>query len=179
MIEFIKKISGKERMGLFIALAFVLVVLTDRLVVSPIAGTFSRLDRESKMAVRQLSALLRNMEQKDTVSVEYQKYIQHIKKAPSDEEDIARMLGEIEGLARMSSLSVSDMKPQPSRTIGSYRQYSVEVEAEGTEESIVKFLHNLNNSLQLLRAEKVRISLKEKSSADIKMSVLVTKLVTS
>lgn len=178
MMEFIKKLSRKERMGLFIAAAVILVVFLDRLVISPITGAFSRLDRESKIATRQLSALLRSMKQKDTVSDEYKKYIQYIKKAPSDEEDIAKMLGEIEGLARMSFLSVSDMKPQQSRTMGSYRQYSVEVEAEGSEEAVVKFLHNLNNSLQLLRAEKVRISLKEKNSADIRISILVTKLVT-
>ena len=51
-----------------------------------------------------------------------------------------------------------------------------EIEAEGEMESLVNFLHQLNTSSQLLRANNLRFNLKEKDSPVVKASVLITKI---
>ncbi|MFH0763896.1 MAG: type 4a pilus biogenesis protein PilO [Candidatus Omnitrophota bacterium] len=178
-MSFIDKLSKKERAGIFIAGAVVLAVFLDRLVIAPINSRIHRLDKETRVAEKELIGHLRNIKQKGNISKEYQKYMQYIKTAGSDEEETARILSEIEELARRSALDLVDMKPQASKTAGFYREYVVEVEAEGDEASVMKFLHNLNNSMQLLRAERVRLYQKDKNSPVVKSSILITKLVTS
>jgi len=179
MTRFLEKLSKKERVGLFIAALFVAVVLIDRVILVPINNKLRQLDLENKAVEKQLSALLRTIKSKDSIPKEYQKYAQYIRKTGSDEEEVARMLSEIEELAHSSNVLLADMKPQPAKAMGAYREYSIEVNGEGDEESITKFLYKLNNSLQLLRAEKVNLYLKDKNSPIVKTSMLITKLVTS
>ena len=62
MIAFIEKLSLKERIGLSVAAAFILLVLIDRLIITPMYTTFSRLDREIKKAETQLGEYMRNAE---------------------------------------------------------------------------------------------------------------------
>lgn len=177
MKKFIEKMNVKERAGLFIAAAFIAVVLIDRVIVAPICSRLSRLDSENRTVEKQLSAHLRNIKAKEAVPEEYKKYMKGIKKTGSDEEEVAKMLSEIEELARSSNVALADMKPQPPRAMSSYREYTIDIDGEGDEEGIMKFLYKLNASGQLLRAEKIRLYLKEKNSTVVKSSVSVTKIV--
>lgn len=176
MMAFLTKLSKKERIGLFIAMGFASLALLDRLVVSPINNRIQQINREIKISEKQLGRDLRNLNRKGIITKEYQKYIQYIKKVGSDEEEVARILGEIEELARKSAVYLVDMKPQQPKKVDFYKEYTVEIEAEGDMESLVNFLHQLNNSSQLLRAEKLRLNLKEKGSSIIKASLLITKV---
>jgi len=173
---FLNKLSKKERIGLFISIGFVSLALLDRLIISPINNKIQQINREIKISEKQLGCGLRNLNQKDIIAKEYQKYIQYVKTAASDEEETAKILGEIEELARRSAVYLVDIKPQLPQKIDFYKEYKVEVEAEAEMESMIKFLHRLNTSSQLLRAEKLRLSLKEKNSSIVKASILVTKI---
>jgi len=113
---------------------------------------------------------------KRSITQEYQKYIQYVSKSGSDEEEVAKILGEIETLARQTAINLVDMKPQTTREIDFYKQYLIEVEAEGEMKDLVNFLHQLNISSQLLRAEKLRLSLPKKDSTVIKSSMLISKV---
>jgi DNA-binding HxlR family transcriptional regulator len=173
---FLNKLSKKERIGLFISVGFVVLALLDRLIISPINNRFEQINREIKISEKQLAHSLRNLNQKDIISREYQKYIQYVKKSASDEEETAKILGEIEELARSSAVYLVDMKPQTPRKVDFYKEYTVEIEAEAEMESLVNFLHQLNTSSHLLRAEKLRLNLKGKESSVIKAAILITKV---
>jgi Tfp pilus assembly protein PilO len=71
------------------------------------------------------------------------------------------MLSGIEDVAKKSNMGLLDLKPQPSKDRGFYREYSVEVETEGTMDSLVSFLYQLNSSTQLLRVQTLRFNLKK------------------
>jgi len=173
---FLDKLSRREKIGAFVGAAFLLAVFLDNLVIKPINARVKVLSTEIKAGEAQLSRYLRNLSRKDGVLEEYQKYIKYVKRGGSDEEETAKILGEIETLARKSNLTLADMKPRMPRAIGFYKEYTVEIETEGDMSSFIQFLYQLNNSTQLLRAEKVRLYPKKKGLAVIKGVILVTKI---
>ncbi|MCX5678722.1 MAG: type 4a pilus biogenesis protein PilO [Candidatus Omnitrophica bacterium] len=176
-MEFFYKLSKKEKIGLMAAIVVIALMLIDRLVISPIGNRIQRIDQEIKFSEKKLSRDLRNMNNKDIIEREYKKYKNYVKKSSvSDEEDVANILGEIEGLARSSSVSLVDIKPQAPKRADFYKEYAIEVEVEGSMEQVITFLHDLNSSAQLLRAVKLRIGLKDKELSAIKASLLVTKI---
>ena len=176
-MEFFHKLSKKEKIGLVAAAIVVALVIIDRLVISPIGNRVRRLNQEIKFSETKLSRDLRNINNKDLIEREYNKYKNYVKKtSASDEEDVANVLGEIEALARSSGVSLVDIKPQAPKQTDLYKEYAVEVEVEGGMEQVITFLHNLNSSTHLLRTLKLRIGLKERESSVIKASLLVTKI---
>ena len=155
---------------------FAVSALLDRLVISSIQGRLRKINQETAISEKQLGWSLRNLNQKEIIAEEYQKYITHVRKNGSDEEEVARILGEIESLARNSSVYLVDMKPQMPKEIDFYRAYAVEIEAEGEMKPLINFLQQLNGSSQLLRAEKLRLKSKEKNLSIMKASMLITKV---
>lgn len=176
-MEFLHKLSNKEKIGLIAAIVVIALTIIDRLVISPIGDRARRLNQEIKFSETKLSRDLRNINNKGLIESEYKKYKNYVKRtSASDEEDVANILGEIEGLARSSGVSLVDIKPQVPKKSDFYKEYVVEVEVEGSMEQVVTFLHDLNNSIQLLRAVKFRIGLKDRESSVIKASLQVTKI---
>ncbi|MFH1189731.1 MAG: type 4a pilus biogenesis protein PilO [Candidatus Omnitrophota bacterium] len=176
-LDFFYKLSKKERVGLLAALAVIMVVLVDKLVISPVGDKVLHISQEIKFSEKKLSRDLRNINNKDLIESEYKKYKNYVKKSSaSDEEDVANILGEIEGLARSAAVNLIDIKPQATKQADFYKEYAIAVEVEGSMEQVITFLHNLNGSTQLLRAVKLRIGLKEKDASIIKASLLVTKI---
>lgn len=173
---FLNKLSKKEKVGLGIAVAFALLASFDRVIVEPINDRIQQINREINISEKQLGRDLRNLNQKEVITEEYQKYIQYVKKVGSDEEEVAKILVDIEELARKSRVYLVNIKPQSSKEIDFYKEYTIEINIEGEMEPIMNFLYHLNSSAQLLRAEKLRFNLGAKDSSIIKVSVLITKI---
>lgn len=174
MTDFFSKLAKKERIGLFIASSIVLLAFTDRLVISPIRGMIGKLNSEIEMCEEELKRDIMSLNEKKAISNEYEKYTQYVTKAGSDEEEVAKILAEIEDLARKSEVNLVDITPQAPREIDFYREYAAEIEIEGKTASIVSFLYRLSNSTLLLRAQKLRINLK--ASGNVGAFILVTKI---
>ena len=176
-MEFFNKLAKKERVGLVVALIVVTLVIVDRLVINPISDKFRRVNSDIKLSEKKLSLDLRNINNKNIIESEYKRYKNYVKRSSaSDEEDVANILAEIEGLARTSSVRLVDIKPQAPKQADLYKEYAIEVEVEGDMEQITTFLYNLNNSAQLLRVVKLRLGLKDKETSLVKSSILITKI---
>ncbi len=172
-----RQFSSKEKIGIVLAVIVLLVAALDRLVVNPLHDLFQQLDMDIKVAEIELGRDLRNVGQKDTIAAEYQNYIQYVQKIGSDEEETAKMLGVIEGLAQKSAVALVEIKPQPVDVKRSPKTYAVEIEATGEMFSIVSLLYGLNTSDQLLRPEKVEIKIPAKDSTVCRVSIRVTRMV--
>jgi Tfp pilus assembly protein PilO len=176
-LEFFNKLAKKEKMLMAAAAIIVTMVIIDRLVINPISEKFKRVNSDIKLSEKKLSLDLRNINNKNMIESEYKRYRNYVKRSyASDEEDVANILGEIEGLARTSSVRLVDIKPQAPRQADLYKEYAIDVEIEGDMEQVTTFLYNLNNSAQLLRVTKLRLGLKDKETSLVKASVLVTKI---
>lgn len=170
------KLSKKEKIGLSMASLIMAVAFVDRLIVSPIRGRFQKIDQEIKINEKQLGHDLRNVHLKDQIEEEFEKYVGYVERSGSDEEETAKILGEIESLARSSNVYLVDVKPQLPKKVDFYKEYSVEIEAEGVMEDLTMFLHQINVSKQLLRIEKLRLNTQENEEKALKSSMLITKV---
>lgn len=175
-MNFFNKLSKKEKLGLLLAFGFLAVALIDQLVVSPIRTKLKFIDQAVHINEKKLKMSLRNIKQKNMIEKEYEKYVDYVRRTGSNEEEVAKILREIEVLARKSSVYLVDTKPHTPKKVDFYNTYMVEIEGEGRMDSIVDFLHKLNTSKQLLRAEKVRLSIKGKEPGVVKVSMLITKV---
>jgi len=169
--------SPREKAGMAIAAVVVLVVFVDRLIVNPMAVRMHRLNTEIKAGENALRLDTGLAGQKGAVSAEYGKYSAYVRKSGSDEEEQTKMFSEIEELERKSGVSPLNMKAIAPRAVDFYRKYEVELEVEGEMEQIVNFLYLLNNSPQLLRAEKVTLNPRDRDSAAVRAKMNVTKVV--
>lgn len=170
------KLSQKEKLGLSIAAGFLALAFLDRLIINPVRSRFHRLNLQIRISEKQLGGDLRNLNQKGAITGQYEEYLQYVKRSGSDEEEVAKILGEIEALARKSSVYLVDMKPRKPREADFYKEYTVEIETEGQMPALVNFLHQLNTSGQLLRVEKLRLSLTKSGSSVLKASMLITRI---
>lgn len=170
------KLSSKEKIGLSLAFAVMAIALLDRLVISPIRSHFQRINQEIKINEKQLAHDLRNVHQQDQIARQFDKYVEYVQRSGSDEEEVAKILGEIESLARKSKVYLANMKPQTPKEIDFYKEYAVEIDAEGDIASLIKFLHQLNTSTQLLRVEKLRLSSNKKGDKTLKASMMIIRV---
>ena len=177
MKEFFAKMSPREKAGIAVAAIVVLVVFVDRFIVNPMAVRMHRLNTEIKAGENALRLDTGLAGQKGAVSAEYGKYSAYVRKSGSDEEEQTKMFSEIEELERKSGVSPLNMKAIAPRAVDFYRKYEVELEVEGEMEQIVNFLYLLNNSPQLLRAEKVTLNPRDRDSAAVRAKMNVTKVV--
>lgn len=171
------KLSAKEKMGVIAASAVVTLLVMDRLIISPIAARFRSINQNIKASEKKLVVDIRNINNKDAISAQYGKYKNYVKRtAASDEEEIAAILAEIEGLARRSDVTLVDIKPQTPKQTDYYKEYIIDVDAEGDMEHVIMFMHNLNGSSQLLRMPKVRLTLRERESQVVKASISISRI---
>lgn len=176
MAGFWNRLSKKERTGLTFALGILLIAGLDRLIIGPIKGRFSKVNQQIKISEKQLGHDLRNVHLKEQIEKEFEKYVEYVERSGSDEEELAKILKEIQSLTDSANVYLATTKPQPPKSVDFYKEYSVEIETEGEIEQITKFLHSINVSPQLLRVERLRISNKEEEAKTLKTSMLITKV---
>ena len=176
MNNFLEKLSKREKIALFTGITLVIAAILDIVAVKPISGKIQFLDREIKVSEKQLCLNLCNIARKEVVEKEYKEYDKYVGEEGSEEEETSKILSEIETLARKSGMYLIKMKPQSPKVTGFQKEYKIEIEAEGKIEIVVQFLYQLNNSSQLLRAEKIRFTLKEENTSVFKVSMLISKI---
>ncbi len=176
---FWEKLSKKETIGLTIAFVILAVAFLDRLMIGPIRARFRAINQQIKISEKQLGSDIRNLRQKNIISEEYEKFFPFIHRSGSgsDEEEVAKILGEIESLARKSSVYLVDMKPRSKpQAMELHKQYTVEIEVEGQMEPLVNFIYQLNTSSQLLRIEMLRMNPTKNDTKTLTASMLITRV---
>jgi len=173
---FWEKLSTKEKFGMSIALAFIVIAGTDRLIVDPIYERVQRVNQAIKIGEKQLGHDLRNVHLKEQIEEKFEKYVQYVERSGSDSEESRKFLNEIESLAQQSNVDLVNIQPQTPKTIDFYKEYSVEIEVEGVIDDLTTFLYHIHMSTQLLRVEKLRINAKDSEIIILKTSMLITKV---
>jgi len=173
------KLSTKEKIGLGLGMAIALLALFDRVVIGPLIEKNHHLNQEIRLAELDLCRDLRSLDEKESITKEFQNYAKYVKQMGSDEEEMARFLREVENLANKASVTLLDVKPQMPQSKDLQKQFTVDVEAEGDMPAIIIFLHQLNTSDCLLRSEKITLKLIQKEKSLLRASILVTKIIIS
>jgi len=175
--QFFSKLSKRERVVLYASVIIVVLGSMDRLVYQPIMNLFNELEQEIRSQENQLSKNMRFLAAREAISNRYSAYAAYAVTTGSDEEEVAGLLNEVEGVARKAGLALLNMKPKPAITTVFGKQYPVEVEVETEMTKLIKFIYGLRNSKYILGVKKLRLVPKGKKSSQIKGYVLIQKTV--
>ena len=170
------KLNARERTLLFGTAVTVLFLVSDLAVVRPLWNYYISMEERTTTGEKKLVRNLLNINRKDLVEKEYEEYRRFIHPSGTDEEEIGKMLSEIEQTARNNKVVLVDMKPQESKSYDSYKEYRVSLDAETEMANWAQFVYQLEGSDQLLRVTAVKLALKGGDTPLVKAKMMVTKL---
>ena len=91
-------------------------------------------------------------------------------------EEIAALLNEVEKIARGASVEITDIKPRPTKEMLFYKKYLLEMDCQATMEKHIEFIYNLQQSKQLIRVERLKLSSQGKNNPLLKANMSITKV---
>lgn len=175
--QFFSKLSKRERV-IFYATGLILFLgVMDRIVYQPVLNLLNELDQEILVQENQLRKNLKYLAIREAVQNRYSAYAANAVTSGFDEEEIASLLNEIEGMARNSGLSLVNMKPKPIIATDLGKLYPVELEVETNMVQLVKFIHGLRSSKFILGVKKLNLVPKGKKSDQVKGYLMIHKTV--
>ncbi|MFA6129367.1 MAG: type 4a pilus biogenesis protein PilO [Candidatus Omnitrophota bacterium] len=174
-MEFLSRLSKKERRLFYIAVTVVAVVFLDRVVFRPVLNKLESFNGKISLEEKKLEKSLLILGQESAITQEYKKFAQSIKQEQSDEETIASLLSSIEKMAKSVSVFILDMKPAPVEKAEFYKKYAVKIEAEAKISNLTDFIYQLENSPNLLRVADFRITPQKKETV-LKINMTVTEV---
>lgn len=147
----------------------------------PVRNSFARLDETIVEREKDVARNLRILApaSRDAVIRDYADYGVMIKKRGSTAEENAAMLSEIEKIASGVGLALSATKPREPKTERDYERYEVEIEVDAEMGQIIRLIHSVESSPQVLRVEKATIDSKKSGNATtLRAGMLISKVVT-
>jgi Tfp pilus assembly protein PilO len=177
LYAYLAHLSKREKFVFYIALVFISLAALDRLIVSPISLKIKSLNKEIETSEANIKNDLHILSQKDRILSESARYTSFLSSNKTEEEEITGLLKEVENLANKASAYITDMKPAPTKELGSSKKYLVNLNCEGQMEQIINFMYNIEDSSKLLVIEKYQISPKSKESGVATVSMTISKTV--
>ncbi len=92
----------------------------------------------------------------------------------TEEELLASILSELENLAKLSGLRITDIRPQSPKALRTHKEFLVEVRQEGKIEAQLRFIYELENSQYLLRIKKLQLN--PKIDGQLEGNLLISKI---
>jgi len=138
-----KKLNSRETLILIITLGLIVIFITYQFVIKPMhEGSMDiedhlLLDHDQLIKARQLVA------QKSLIEARYQKLVDLIGMAGSEDVQMPMIVSKIEAAARESNIHIANIQPQRSKTQKEAGFLPVELEMDGQWLDIVQFLYLL------------------------------------
>lgn len=175
--SFLLRLSKREKMVFYATVIFISLAFLDRAVIGPIVSRIRLLDEKIRAEEDLIRKNARIVAEKDKVEASIKSLNSYSRKAQSQEEEVAYLLGEVEKLARKTSLYIVDMKPLGMQEDNVSRKYTVDLNCEAQMEQIVNFMYEVENSPMLFIVETFNISPKSKDSSIAKVNMRISDVI--
>ncbi len=173
---FFSHLSKRERVILYIAIAFLSLTILDRLIIHPVLSRMRFLDEEIRQEKLRIKRDLHILSQKDRIIEESQEYKRYFTEEDlSTEEITTSLLKEIGSLATKTSVCLIDIKPTGIKEGDMYKKYYVNLSCEAEMVKIIHFIYNIENSNSLLRIEKFNIGPKSEGTSIARCNMTISK----
>lgn len=169
------RLSKRERIFSAASAAVLLLLFVDFLIIRPLYDYYVSLEVQTLEAEKRLEQNIINITMKEEIDKRFEEYRRFIRKPASKGEEEAMMLSEIEKTARANDVLLVDIKPQEEKIYEFHKQYTADVDAEAEMKQFVQFLYQLETSPQMIRAVKVKLSLKDRESHTVKAKLTMVK----
>ncbi len=172
------KLSAGERKLFYGAAAFLLLAVIDRSFWGPVRAQLKQVEeriRHEEGNIRQNLRLLaykkRILEEQDVFSSYF------IQKVSSEEEIIAEFLKKIEIMATEANINLIKVTPSEGKQRKGFKEYLASLECAGNMEQLIKFLHLIDGSKDLLRTSKLALLPKKGSETnEVNATMAITKV---
>ncbi len=154
----LSNLSKRERKFALTTVVIVCALGIFDLFIYPAIYRWRRLGQEVTRLDAELLRMERNLELRERIESEFKEYESQILAEGSDEQEVAKLLREIEDLSRNVGFYILSLKPLPISDQGFYKKYTIQLEGEGEMRTVGSFLHRLGTSQQLLKVERLELS---------------------
>ncbi len=176
--KFYSKLSEKEKKIFYVSASVVILALFDLLFLRPVTSQLKDIDmqifeRENDIRrdMRFLSYRERIMKEKQAFSPYY------IKELKSPDQVKAEFLQKVESLATEAKVTLIKIAPSEEKEKKGYLSYYAELECSGSLEDIVKFMHLIDSTQELLKVVKVVINAGKPGAKEVSVSMTVVKII--
>ncbi len=157
MMKIIKQLSKREKIFFYVTLSIIVFSLIFKFVFFPLFSLNQRLTQEVKAKQLELRRALR-LSQGEAAQNEYDAFIAAIKMGENRDLEMARLLSEIESMAKEAGVNIVNLRPHEIEDRKFYNKFLIELKSEGTSQQILRFIFSLESSPLLLRIEKLNLS---------------------
>lgn len=175
VLSFVAKLSGRERVIFYATVTVVILVLLDRVILTPIISRISYLNETIRVQEEGIEQSLLIVNQEKRIEDETNRYATFLSQSQNEEKDTTVFLQEVETIAKKSSIYLTDIKPSGKGVKGDATQYFLRLSFEAQMEQVFNFFYNVSNYEQLLKIEEYQIRPKSAGSSVIICSMSISK----
>ena len=175
-MNILKHLSRREKIIFYITISIIAINLGYSFIFRPLLEKYKQLNQEALAKRIMLEKAQRLISQKDIIEREYNKLSSSFKLTGSAEEQMAKVLSQIESTATKESITISNMRPQPIQDKKFYKRFVVELKCEADINRLFKFFYELENPASLLKIESLKLNPKAAQSSIFEASILISKL---
>jgi len=172
----LSRFSKRERIILIATLVVIIASVFSAFVLEPLVRNFKDVNRQIASKRLKLIKSERLMKLKDRVHERFEALSPKLTAEGSQEEEMAKLLSEIETLARKSNTRISGIKPAAIKKFSAYKKLTVEIDSETTVDSLIKLLYELQQSPQVLKVERLQMDAKSGGRDLLKVTLRVNKI---
>ena len=152
------RLGARERWGLGLALAFALVLLVDRLVVTMVTHRIRAVEGQMARESKELAYNRRVLRSKGPIEAEYERIEALLASGLPDSEAINQVMGEVDDLALGAGIDVKKREHRPSVASRGYTEFLVEInEFESSMANLLTFLHRVWETPGMLRVKRITV----------------------
>lgn len=175
---YVSKLSDRDKKLLIAAIILIIVVLFDRLFISPTMSRMALLDDEIAKEEASIKQDIHFLSYKNKILKESRVVNSYFtEKIVTDDEAIAAFLKKIEIIASKANVTLAKVTPSAGQSEKNYLKYSADVECSGKFTDVVTFMHLLNSSDELTKVIKYNLVSKKADSDEIKSIMTISKMI--
>lgn len=167
------KLSARERVFALLCLLLVGSALLVSYAVQPYLALQERLDSQIRFKRIRLAKYSRLVALKPAALRTYDRLLSQ-EPSGGSEREMSRFLGELESLARRSSIGIRGVKPLPEEKKDFYHRFAVELETDASTDALVRFLYHLQRSPLILKVQRMNVSARGDGAAGAPLNVRLT-----
>ncbi|NQT00154.1 MAG: type 4a pilus biogenesis protein PilO [Candidatus Omnitrophica bacterium] len=160
----------------YVTAALLLIGIAGNFAIRPLAGQWQRLNSQIINKQQELSKNLKLLSQKDNIKVSFATLDDYTSKREPGEHELSALLSNVEKQATTSGIHILNLRPRPEKDSKLYKKYILEMNCTATMEEFIDFIYNLQQSVELIRVEKLKLVSQGKRSSALKAYLLITKI---
>lgn len=168
--------SKREKIILAVACAAICASIFYNFVFDPFIKKWLTIDTRIVAKQVKLQKDIKILSRQQYIKKEYQNYAPLTKGSRSDDQHMADILSEIEGLGRKTNVYITVLKPQAIKETGLCKKFTAAVELDTTVKDLAAFFYEVGNSAKILKIDSAEIIAKPGQKDSIKAYLLISSI---